>query len=61
VALMEGKKTPAQTRAYAAVALLDRGHGRPSQVVTGEGGTGPVSFTLIEELHRHDGENSGMS
>jgi hypothetical protein len=43
VALVRGKKTPRQTRAYAASAILDRGHGRPPHAHTGESGTGPVT------------------
>jgi hypothetical protein len=31
--------------------LLDRACGRPAQAVAGADQTGPVSFTLIEELH----------
>ena len=45
------EKISPQARAYAASALLDRGHGKPAQAHTGESGTGPVTFNLIEELH----------
>jgi hypothetical protein len=45
------EKIPPQARAYAASALLDRGHGKPAQAHTGESGTGPVTVNLIEELH----------
>jgi hypothetical protein len=45
------EKIPPQARAYAASALLDRGHGKPAQGYTGEGGTGPVTINPIEELH----------
>ena len=30
----------------AALAVLDRGHGKPAQAVTGEGGTGPVQIVV---------------
>ena len=33
-------------RVSAACALLDRGHGRPTQAVAGEEGTGPVTFVV---------------
>jgi hypothetical protein len=56
VAIMRGKgqgreRIHAQARAYAASALLDRGHGKPAQGHTGESGAGPVTINLIEELH----------
>jgi hypothetical protein len=44
------ERIPPQARAYAASALLDRGHRKPAQAHTGESGTGPV-INLIEELH----------
>jgi hypothetical protein len=45
------EKFPPQARAYAASALLDRGHGKPAQALTGESGIRPVTINLIEELH----------
>jgi hypothetical protein len=39
------------TRLYAASLILDRGYGKPPQACTGEGGTGPVTINLIDELH----------
>jgi hypothetical protein len=53
VALMRRKKTPPQTRAYAASAILDRGHGRPGHLKrnTGESGTGPVTVNITEEFY----------
>jgi hypothetical protein len=36
--LMESTKCPAAVRVTAAVALLDRGHGRPAQSLMGEDG-----------------------
>lgn len=40
-----GTKYPPAARVAAAVALLDRGFGKPSQAITGEGG-GSITFTL---------------
>jgi hypothetical protein len=40
-----------QARAYAASALLDRGHGRPAQAHTGESGTRPVIVNITEEFY----------
>ncbi len=43
--IMRQKKAPAAARVAAAQALLDRGWGRPAQVVTGDGdGTLPISI-----------------
>jgi hypothetical protein len=43
------ERIPPQARAYAASALLDRGHGKPAQAHAGPSGSGPVTLTLIEE------------
>lgn len=45
------KKTSELTQFYAAQELLNRGHGRPAQAVTGEGGTGPAQVNLVVEDH----------
>ena len=45
------EKIPPQARAYAASALLDRGHGKPAQAHTGESGTGPVIVNITEEFY----------
>lgn len=39
VELMNSNDTPPQTRLAAAIALLDRAHGKPSQAVTNDDGT----------------------
>ena len=49
--VMRNTKAPLMARVMAADKLLDRACGRPAQVVAGADRTGPVSFTLIEELH----------
>jgi hypothetical protein len=36
-----------QTRLSVAQELLNRGYSQPPQVMTGEGGTGPVTITVI--------------
>lgn len=41
MSIAKDPKKPAASRVAAAVALLDRGFGRPAQAVTGEGG-GPI-------------------
>jgi hypothetical protein len=35
-----------KTRVSAAIALLDRGYGKPAQAITGEDGEGPVQMVL---------------
>jgi hypothetical protein len=51
VAIMRRKTASDAVRLAAARELFDRGCGRPGQALTGEIGTGPVSFTLIEKLY----------
>jgi hypothetical protein len=51
VAIMRRKNASDAVRLAAADKLLDRACGRPGQALTGESGTGPVSFTLIEKLY----------
>lgn len=43
--IMHDTTAPHASRVMASNALLDRGHGKAPQAVTGEGGTGPVTFT----------------
>lgn len=45
--VVNNRKTPAAARVGAAIALLDRGWGKPVQVVAGEDG-GPVRIERIE-------------
>lgn len=45
--IMSNKKAPPAARISAACALLDRGYGRPSQVVTGAEG-GPITVELVQ-------------
>jgi hypothetical protein len=53
VSLMRSKKTAKLTQFYAAQKLLNRGHGRPGQAVTGEGGKRParIELTIVDELY----------
>lgn len=44
--IMGDKDAPAAARAAAANHLLDRGHGKAPQAVTGEGGEGPVKIVV---------------
>lgn len=48
VGVMNEKKAGPAARVSAAVALLDRGWGKPAQAITGEGG-GPL-VTMIERI-----------
>ena len=43
----------AQTQAFAAQEILNRGWGRPATAITGEGDTGPakVELTVVNEFH----------
>jgi hypothetical protein len=45
------ERIPPQARAYAASALLDRGHGKPPQGHTGDGGQGPVEVQITEHIY----------
>jgi hypothetical protein len=45
------ERIPPQARAYAANAQLDRGHGKPPQGHTGEGGQGPVEVHITEHIY----------
>lgn len=50
VALFQDKETPAAARVAAIKEILDRGHGKPPQALTGEGG-GPIqSETVIKQV-----------
>jgi hypothetical protein len=44
--IMRSKASPEAARVSAAVALLDRGYGKPAQAITGADG-GPVQFEKI--------------
>src|ERR1700681_2549260 len=50
-AVMRNTKAPLMARVMAADKLLDRACGRPAQAHAGPSGSGPVTLTLIEELH----------
>jgi hypothetical protein len=50
-AVMRNSKAPLMARVMAADKLLDRACGRPAQAHAGPSGSGPVTLTLIEELH----------
>ncbi len=39
-------------RVSASTALLDRGHGKPAQAITGEGGEGPVRIVVETGISR---------
>lgn len=45
VEAMRDATAPIQARMFAARELLDRGHGKPPQAVTGEGG-GPIDLRI---------------
>jgi hypothetical protein len=49
--VMRNSKAPLMARVMAADKLLDRACGRPAQAHADPGGSGPVTLTLIEELH----------
>lgn len=48
VSILENKKAPASARVSAAVALLDRGWGKPAQPIDGDGDGGAI----IHEIRR---------
>jgi hypothetical protein len=48
---MRGKKASDAARIAAARELLDRACGKPAQAHAGPSGSGPVTLTVIEELH----------
>jgi hypothetical protein len=47
IRIRDNKKSPAAAVVAAAVAILDRGYGKPAQAITGPDG-GPVQFQTIE-------------
>jgi hypothetical protein len=48
VRVLEGEKTPAAARVSAAVALLDRGWGKPVQMITGDE-ENPIQITSASD------------
>lgn len=52
VELMRDETGVPQVRAHAASAIIDRGHGKPAQAITGgDGGPVAVQTTIIHEHH----------
>lgn len=49
VSVMKAKRSPANAKVAAAIALLDRGYGKPAQAITGPDG-GPVQFQEIKRV-----------
>ena len=47
-AVMRDPKVPPAARVSAATALLDRGHGRPTQPLAGDDGMAPIELSLEE-------------
>ncbi len=60
VRVLEDKKAPAASRVSAAVALLDRGWGKPVQMVTGDGEDGEINIvhTIERRIVRPDGHDA---
>lgn len=54
--IMGDLAAPHASRVMAAKELLDRGHGKAPQAVTGEGGSGPVlvKFVGIDDIKKRD-------
>lgn len=50
VGVIEDKRSPAASRVSAAVALLDRGWGKPAQPIDGDGEGGPIDLVHRIEL-----------
>jgi len=50
VRVLEDKKAPAASRVSAAVALLDRGWGKPAQTIVGDSEADPIH--LVTEIRR---------
>jgi hypothetical protein len=48
--IMDDKNAPAAARVSAANALLDRGYGKPSQVLSGDEEGGPIKVARIERI-----------
>ena len=44
----------------AAIALLDRGYGRPSQAITGPGGA-PITFVIMSAIGRAPGDDAAVT
>jgi hypothetical protein len=51
-AVMRDAKAPPAARVSAATALLDRGHGKPTQPIAGDDEMPPVSLSIEERQHQ---------
>lgn len=55
VGVLEDKKAPAAARVSAAVALLDRGWGKPVQPIDGDGEGGTIGI-VFKTVYERDGD-----